>query len=483
MRQCPVCDRKTNSLKCPTCGFDASRDYEHAPTLAPTMSIAARRKAWQERQTSLQQEQQWQTERNQTFASLKKAEDARSQAEQQADRFSRELKQIKSDSEAQRRKLEEENQALNARLADAQARADQAYAEAQKTKNIESTKPTYRTFPDLCKGFWSYFFSTDDDSDSVLVTIRKALAWLAMILLVAYLLLDQAHWIFLHTSLAFDDAPCAARPICGLFLCDVSEMHDYQAQGCLLPQQCSVCGYTTGGTHGHIWCDADGDGTKHCHLCNEEVGRHWFYRKKNHGYDITTTGNDTQKTITFADAAEKPSGQITVLDHTGTAISGYTSEWSGDTLTVTFPDSLAVGKYTISAAVNTELVPIVSFYYGAYGIPIPTSTYRELSDFHLQNLLTGQYLISGETSLTTASIRSWKDAPAISDLSELGIRTEDATGEVICTEYYYINSSDQWTYLYVFMQDGDYLAADLNGTVYRTERLSDECYWLLTSES
>ena len=33
--KCPVCDSELNSLSCPVCGFDASRDYERFPTFAP----------------------------------------------------------------------------------------------------------------------------------------------------------------------------------------------------------------------------------------------------------------------------------------------------------------------------------------------------------------------------------------------------------------------------------------------------------------
>lgn len=35
MQKCPVCDNQNHQIPCPVCGFDASLDVEHYPTLVP----------------------------------------------------------------------------------------------------------------------------------------------------------------------------------------------------------------------------------------------------------------------------------------------------------------------------------------------------------------------------------------------------------------------------------------------------------------
>lgn len=50
---CPVCGKKNQSMMCPECGFDSSRDYEKYPTLAPvgkTPAVSARKKEWRKQE-------------------------------------------------------------------------------------------------------------------------------------------------------------------------------------------------------------------------------------------------------------------------------------------------------------------------------------------------------------------------------------------------------------------------------------------------
>jgi len=50
--ECPVCGRKSDTMLCPECGFDTSRDYEQYPTLdtvEKVPSVSALRKKWQRR--------------------------------------------------------------------------------------------------------------------------------------------------------------------------------------------------------------------------------------------------------------------------------------------------------------------------------------------------------------------------------------------------------------------------------------------------
>ena len=98
MRQCPVCDTATDAFLCPVCGFDANRDYESLPTFAPTMSITARRKAWQEMNESQTQEQQWKIEREQLRKELQAAQFARNFAKMRAEKLEKELAQLKAKS-------------------------------------------------------------------------------------------------------------------------------------------------------------------------------------------------------------------------------------------------------------------------------------------------------------------------------------------------------------------------------------------------
>lgn len=47
--KCPVCDQETSSMCCPSCGFDASRDYGQHPTFGPVAGVssaAALRRDW-----------------------------------------------------------------------------------------------------------------------------------------------------------------------------------------------------------------------------------------------------------------------------------------------------------------------------------------------------------------------------------------------------------------------------------------------------
>lgn len=49
--KCPVCDKENQSMLCPSCGFDCSRDYERYPTFGPLwiQSASGLRRQWQER--------------------------------------------------------------------------------------------------------------------------------------------------------------------------------------------------------------------------------------------------------------------------------------------------------------------------------------------------------------------------------------------------------------------------------------------------
>lgn len=51
--KCPVCDKENQSMLCPSCGFDSSRDYGKHPTfgyVAKVPAVSELRKLWQERQ-------------------------------------------------------------------------------------------------------------------------------------------------------------------------------------------------------------------------------------------------------------------------------------------------------------------------------------------------------------------------------------------------------------------------------------------------
>lgn len=52
--KCPVCGHENKTMRCPECGFDASRDYGAYPTFGPVKkvpSVSALRQEWQRKQT------------------------------------------------------------------------------------------------------------------------------------------------------------------------------------------------------------------------------------------------------------------------------------------------------------------------------------------------------------------------------------------------------------------------------------------------
>lgn len=528
MRQCPVCKNETDTPKCSTCGFIFSQDYEHFPTLAPTMSIAARQKAWKERQQSQHQHQQWESERDRTKAELKDALDKCSQAKKQSDYYYNELQKRgddirelkhqlelaknqasqndarngeyekleamlaqairdKNNAENERRRAlaekeraEEKTKGAEARLrkssisaACAKACAHVAQAELEREKN----KPLRKIFSDYFNRLDRAYF-TPKDKDPLLLALLKIFSPIILFIilgaLIAYLIVDQVHWVFLHTSLAFDDAPCAERGICDFFPCDVSERHEPVDYGCLMPQSCQVCGAVTGGTTSHIWCDHDADGTTTCHLCEAELTDAWFYRKQDHIENLELKVKGSGFTITFPADSNIPSSKIEIRDHNWTVISNYASLWQENALNVHFTDTPAVGRYTVRAYVNDEWVLTTRVFYGTYGKPTPEWS-CSLSRFRAAHLLTGLrlHVEDGTPSVTD------KKSSLILELSDL---SGDSEATITATSHVYFQDKDHMNRLYTFAKDEQYLAVNTNDEIYWADSLTDECYWIVISE-
>lgn len=234
MRQCPVCDKYTSEVLCHVCGFDFSRDYEHNPTFAPTMSIAARRKAWQERLEANRQEQEWKAERNLTRVSLNAVEN-------------------------RCRQLTKENRELNDQLKDAQAHA--AAIEAQKTPNkrkkeqgtklwdryLDFTLTPAATILESIETHLNQLGKNDslikDIQFFLLLIILPILATLcvtAPVLTAVYGLTALGHYSIFHVP-QWSQAPCDPHVACFFYRCSLDEYHQWDDPSCLEPRTCTVC--------------------------------------------------------------------------------------------------------------------------------------------------------------------------------------------------------------------------------------------------
>lgn len=493
MRQCPVCDQKTDSPRCPTCGFDVSRDYEHAPTFAPTMSVAARRKAWQERQQARKQELQWQTEREQTQASLKAAE-------------------------SQCRQLEQENRELNSRLADAESRAasasENADLKAEYEKKLEEARREAKTAqiklrrsvpPHIYRDegiierlysrlVWLLFFpveeyllnklgSKSDSNEWSLSTpapdvdpksfhrLRRLSDMIKFchllvrhapfVLLEVYIILTLGHFALFHAP--WSATPCETHPSCSIFLCAPEDHHHWNDPGCLEPRTCTVCGEKSGGTDGHVW------GPSRCILCGATHDEATFAYVTTADSSISSSFLEDDKMVNllrFNDITMFPTNGIYVKDHKGSSVT-VTTEITGSTLEIRFPKSLPEGSYTVRERGSHQL--LATLHYCRPGIPFPCDAWEQSVPFRAMNLLTGQQLVHDSSSYYTTVQEH--DAQSI----------ETAPG--LCVKNHYLTADGEWITLYTFVSGSRYLAANSNGTVYWSKDLTDECYWLIQEET
>ena len=490
------------------------------------MSIAARRRAWQERLESQKQQEQWRTERDLTLSRLDAAEkrgmeleqQLRTEREQMLDQLNsaesrhNELEQQLrtkhnqslgklSAAEKRAKELELEKETLMIQLRQAKTKAKiaaenkelkESYEEkltyanqamlnalnrasaAESALDAQQAKPPHRLFADFVRSFWQRYF-VEHKGDSPIDSIRKSICVLLLVLVIGYLLLDQVHWVFLHTSLAFDGAPCAERIICQVFPCNVADMHRWQHTGCMTPKTCSICGAKTGGTNSHLWCDAEGSETV-CHLCPAIQTDTYFYRIRRHMDELESSYSGFKHTFTFPEGSELISVPIVILDYTGEEFLDYTQSWDGRVLTIEFQNVPFDGAYQICADTGARLTALCDLFYGKYNSLTPESTGDVLTDFHIEHLLTGRYLCADNGTLTSVSPEDWKKSSAFSDLSKLFV---DGADSVHWTRYLYISEVGEQQWYYAFEQDGKYLAVQADGTVYWSDVFTDECCWML----
>lgn len=509
MRQCPVCDSKTESMICRVCGFDASRDYENAPTLVPTMSIAARRKAWQERQEALGQELQWQTEREQTRASLATAERRCSQLEQK----NRELKRQLTNALTQVEKSTAENAELKAgyeeKLTAAQVAAElaeQRAAEAAQAQQepdapIRNPRPHQRPemygkvrlrerYSDFIKNLFQpledsiakkleaetdgHFWDLTPAPDADLRAFRRhklqlRILWFIQSLIIKapirlvqlYLILTLCHFALFHAP--WSSAPCRTRPSCPIYICAPEKDHQWNDPTCFEPKTCTVCGEITGGTDGHIW------NSDECTLCGVRPGQASFAYVTTAEASIRSgllEGDGLTNVLTFTDESLFPNYGVSVRDAMGRT-TGAQVKMDDNSIRITFPQSLSDGSYHICNRQGDQL--LATYYYCRAGTPFPHEAVESTVPFQAENLLTGQHLQQEGDGYRTAAEPSDPMDP------------DSAPGTLVAL--YYITPEENWITLYGFRSGGRWLAANSNGTVYWTTDLTGECCWLIKEES
>lgn len=492
MRQCPVCDEYTSEVLCHVCGFDFSRDYENTPTFAPTMSIAARRKAWQERLESTKQEQEWKAERDLTNNALKSA-----QADNQRLRSQLEQEKHKRRNAESRARSAAENTVLKAeyekKLKKAREEVSTARNEAQKVQNElkkEQEKNLWERYEDfigtlietlmdsvdaLSEQFGEFDSFIDVIMGFPFIVIYALLPLLGILLLAApvltavYGLTALGHYSIFHVP-QWSQAPCDPHVACFFYRCSLDEYHQWDDPSCLEPQTCTVCGEKQGGTDAHVWGSVDVDGVEHCILCDAQRGNPGFFYSQVAHESIQTDNlrnSSTSKLLTFDDLSLFPDDGIYVLNFCGLREEVETSS-SENQLRITFSDELPMGRYSVYDAATDQ--KLANLYYCKHKTPFPYNVSDQFVPFCAENLLTGQYLTSADGTL------SMTDDHADAQYFE----------ETFAKQHYlnwYLTQDNQWITLHTFQSNGRYLAANSNGTVYWSNELTDECYWLIHEES
>ena len=500
MRQCPVCDKDTSDVLCPVCGFDFSRDYEHNPTFAPTMSIAARRKAWQERLEANRQEQEWKAERDLTRVSLNAVEN-------------------------RCRQLTKENRELNDQLKDAQARAasaaenaelkaeyerklEQAQAETHEAREkiaaVENELNQVRQELDSSSGHaprkrrnlllrcWDKYLSCLNgllkiskrsksivESSSGISKVFYGISYSVILFSLYILFLDLSLLLLFgvmsigHSALfhaPWSSAPCVVRDSCSYLICSPEDHHEWSDSVCLEPRTCTVCGASHGGTDSHVWEIADAGGTEQCILCDTERGAPSFAYVTTADESIHSgyvEGDTLTNVLTFDDVSLFPEYETLAYDYKGKPPIGLRTQKKENTLTLTFPDNISEGVYSVHDVRRDQL--LATLYYCRPFTPFPCGQATIEGRFRTENLLTGQYLERSDAGYCTTEDYSFTQL------------TRTPPGEPY--QYQYITRDGEWLSLYVFEDNGRCLAANSNGTVYWSSELTDECYWLIQEEA
>lgn len=424
MRQCPVCDKDTSDVLCPVCGFDFSRDYEHTPTFAPTMSIAARRKAWQERLEAREQ--------------IAAVENELNQVRQELDSFS-------GHAPRKRRNLllrcwDKYLSCLNGLL-----------------KISKRSKSIVESSSGISKVFYGISYSV--------ILFSLYILFLDLSLLLLFGVMSIGHSALFHAP--WSSAPCVVRDSCFYFVCAPEDHHEWSDSVCLEPRTCTVCGASHGGTDSHVWEIADAGGTEQCILCDTERGAPSFAYVTTADESIHSgyfEGDTLTNVLEFDDISRCPKDGVSAEDFRGHLMPILHST-QGNKLTLTFPSALSDGAYSV----YDERGELATLYCCRPGTPFPCGQVTIEGRFRAENLLTGQYLERTDDGYCTAEDHRFTQV------------TWTPPGEPY--QYQYITQDGEWLSLYVFEDNGRCLAANSNGTVYWSSELTDECYWLIQEEA
>lgn len=260
--------------------------------------------------------------------------------------------------------------------------------------------------------------------------------------------------------------------------------HDWLPATCMDSSRCSRCGLTQGGIGDHAWQEATRDAPRTCMACGLTEGtaqtKHLIYAEyrapgyPGHTFEYTEDGPIM---ISVEDCVEFAGSEVTLTDSTGTPVdeAHFEVSWTEGLLSLTPLESLEPGIYTASfgdTGVRTTLV------YGYLREIYHHSTDTDDGYFLLsQNWKNGRYLtfaaLEEQSILVTEESRT---NPASFSIKQLMAADPESYESRL---YWYCPDGWPRVKLRTYYADGRYLASDENGTVYLSEELTEECYWIV----
>ena len=280
-----------------------------------------------------------------------------------------------------------------------------------------------------------------------------------------------------------DPAVCA---VCGQ-LQAAPAGHDWVGGSCTEPRLCAVCGVYEEQAPGHSYADGS------CTVCGaEQVNEVLKWKSGDYAQVECSYSTTTGELSIRSESWEKlPKMTLEVQDWQGRVVSAdrYTVTRTEEGAIVNLPDDLAAGRYTIYAGVQQTLV--AEFWFGTAEAWMPVEADKWRGSYRTKNWKHGLFLAASEEDTPLRGVQTQEEATRFDtpwQMSAVGIDANgtallvpgDSHEKFVMDIHLSIGADSAEETAFTFRYREWYLAMDSEGTVFLTENLTEECYWIIT---